>query len=188
MLNHNTNCRSNKQYTKSQHMCVVSYLFFFPVLCLCFLRSFWSRCIFQVYEVEVRVSPCLDRWGCYTDNYYYYVINSGSRCPVLDLSSHMKLKRTFSSYIWRDKLAFFSIQSNFIYTVLPIQGKSSHLSPKTRGCFFAQTQTQTWGRGRSEARAVVRHTFDVLHVYKHFNRRGNCWIPIAVTLSLCNWP
>ena len=44
----------------------------------------------------------------------------------------------------------------------------------------SQTQTQTWGRGRSEAHAAVRHTFDVLHVYKHFNR-GNCRIPIAVT-------
>ena len=35
-----------------------------------------------------------------------------------------------------------------------------------------KSQTQTWGRGRSEARAAVQHTFDVLHVYKHVNRRG----------------
>ena len=42
------------------------------------------------------------------------------------------------------------------------------------GVFFAQTQTQTetCGRGRSEARAAVLYTFDVLHVYKHFNEEG----------------
>ena len=45
---------------------------------------------------------------------------------------------------------------------------------RVRGCFFAQTQTS--GRGRSEARAAVRHTFDVLHyptLYKHVNGGGN---------------
>ena len=44
----------------------------------------------------------------------------------------------------------------------------------------SQTQTQTWGHGCSEAHVAVWHTFDVLHVYKHFNQRGNCQIPIAV--------
>ena len=28
--------------------------------------------------------------------------------------------------------------------------------------FFAQTQTQTWGRGRSEAHTAVWHMFDLV--------------------------
>ena len=44
-----------------------------------------------------------------------------------------------------------------------------------------RSQTQTWGHGHSEAHVAVQHTFDVLHVYKHVDRRGNSWISIAVT-------
>ena len=47
--------------------------------------------------------------------------------------------------------------------------------------FLLRLRSQTSGHGHSEAHAVVMHTFDVLHVYKHVNRRGNCQIPIAVS-------
>ena len=50
-------------------------------------------------------------------------------------------------------------------------------------CIFLlrlRSQTQTWGHGHSEACVAVQHMFDILHVYKHVNRRGNCQIPIAV--------
>ena len=49
-------------------------------------------------------------------------------------------------------------------------------------------QTQTCGRGRSEARAAVRHTFDVLHVYKHFNEEGIVKYPYLSRAASCNCP
>ena len=42
-----------------------------------------------------------------------------------------------------------------------------HIIPKS--VFFAQTQTQAWGHGHSEAHAAVQHMFDLLHVYTHVN-------------------
>ena len=48
--------------------------------------------------------------------------------------------------------------------------------------FFAQTQTQTWGHGHSEAHVAVWHMFDLLHVDKHVNQGGNCQIPHS-----CHW-
>ena len=47
--------------------------------------------------------------------------------------------------------------------------------------FLLRLRSQTWGHGCSEARVAVQHTFDLLHIYKHVNRGGNCQIPIAIT-------
>ena len=43
------------------------------------------------------------------------------------------------------------------------------------GVFFCSDSDSDLGAWSfREARAAVRHTFDLLHVHKHVNRGGNC--------------
>ena len=76
------------------------------------------------------------------------------------LYQHVTVFNHCSRFVGKDKIFYSRLEGLFLLRLRP--------------------QTQTWGRGQSEARATAQHTFDVVDHINMLIGRGNNQIPIAV--------